>query len=106
MREIRVATGNRRYMHAIGIKTKHTEDEMENLSASGINPFLYSVGSGEASLLGVSDSLRVGADRCIELLKTQGWKVDILSVDNHACVQGVANKLITPSHLAFGELST
>ena len=78
---------------------------MGDLSASGISPILYSVGSEEASLLGVTDSLRVGASRCIELLMTQGWKVGILSGDNHACVQGVANKLIIPSHLAFGELS-
>lgn len=105
LREIRVAIGNRRYMHAIGIRTKHIEDEIGNLSASGINPILYSVGTGEASLLGVRDFLRVGASRCIELFKTQGWKVGILSGDNHTCVQGVANKLIIPSHLAFGELS-
>ena len=92
-------------MHAIGIRTKHIEDEIGNLSASGINPILYSVGTGEASLLGVRDFLRVGASRCIELLKTQGWKVGILPGDNHTCVQGVANKLIIPSHLAFVELS-
>jgi hypothetical protein len=27
-------------MHAIGIRTKHLEDEIGNLSASGINPIL------------------------------------------------------------------
>ena len=40
LREIGVAIGNRRYMHAIGIRTKHLEDEIGNLSASGINPIL------------------------------------------------------------------
>lgn len=105
LRGVRVAIGNSRYMHANGIKTEHVEDEMRDLSASGISPILYSVGSTEASLLGVSDSLKVSASRCVDLLKAQGWQVGILSGDNHACVQEVAHKLLIPSHLALGDQS-
>jgi Cu2+-exporting ATPase len=88
-----VAVGNRRLMEQRGIELGEMAKRREELAAGGRTAVLVAVDGRAAGLIGIADAPRPTSAAAVEALHTHGVEVVMLTGDNEATAQRIAERL-------------
>ncbi|GAB2750504.1 hypothetical protein GCM10027273_31470 [Nocardioides pakistanensis] len=89
----RVAIGNRRLMDAEGIQLGSIADRREDLAAGGRTAVLVAVDGRAVGVLGIADAVRETSAAAVAALHAAGVEVVMLTGDNQATAQRIADEL-------------
>ena len=88
-----MAVGNRRLMERRGVDLGPLADRREELAAGGRTAVLAAVDGQAAGLFGVADAPRETAAAAVRALHELGVEVVMLTGDNHATAERIADRL-------------
>jgi Cu2+-exporting ATPase len=88
-----VAVGNRRLMDRRGIELGELARRREELAAGGRTAVLVAVDGRPAGLIGIADAARPTSAAAVEALHEEGVEVVMLTGDNEATAQRIADRL-------------
>ena len=88
-----VAVGTRVFLQESGIDTSVFEDMAEELSSQGKTVIWVAVNGRAAGLIALADSIRKEAPQAVSRLKSMGISVMMLTGDNRATAEAVAERL-------------
>ncbi|MDX1644262.1 MAG: HAD-IC family P-type ATPase, partial [Thermoanaerobaculia bacterium] len=89
----RVAVGNTRLMDDLGIPTGEAEDRLEAMRSEGRTVILVAVDEQVVGLLAISDPIKPSAKEAVRALHDDGLRVVMLTGDNRAVAEAVAEEL-------------
>lgn len=75
----------------------------ERMAGDGLTPVVVAVNGRSATVIGLGDELRDGAEAAVERLRSDGWRVRLLSGDHAGPVRRIAERLgIAPGDWTAG----
>lgn len=88
-----VAAGNESFLRELGTATGELQTRAEGLRQAGQTAILVAVDGAPAGVLGIADPIKESAPEAIRELKAQGIRVAMLTGDNRATAEAVAQRL-------------
>jgi P-type Cu+ transporter len=88
-----VALGNRRILEDLGVELGDLAARAEELRRDGQTVMFVAVGGKPAGLLGVADPIKESTPRAIEMLRSDGVELVMLTGDSRTTAEAVARKL-------------
>jgi len=85
--------GADRYVHRQGLETKHFQKRFDELSSEGKSPLYVVVDGRVSALLAVADTVKATTPGAIRELKKNGLRVVMVTGDNRATAQAIADIL-------------
>ena len=85
--------GADRYVHRQGLETKHFQARFDELSSEGKSPLYVVVDGRVSALLAVADTVKATTPGAIRELKRNGLRVVMVTGDNRATAQAIADIL-------------
>ncbi len=85
--------GADRYVHRQGLETKHFQKRFDELSSEGKSPLYVVVDGRVSALLAVADTVKATTPGAIRELKRNGLRVVMVTGDNRATAQAIADTL-------------
>ncbi|MCB1051175.1 MAG: copper-translocating P-type ATPase [Acidobacteria bacterium] len=89
----KVALGNQAMMESVGVDFKPLKAEAERLSAAGATAIYLAIEGKLAGLIGIRDGIKPNAKATLAALRQGGIRVVMLTGDNAATAQAVADQL-------------
>jgi Cu2+-exporting ATPase len=89
----RVAVGNRRLMEREGVELGPLAERRERLAAGGRTAVLVALDGRAAGLIGIADAVRATSAAAVEALHEEGVEVVMLTGDNQATADRIAEQL-------------
>jgi len=87
-----VLFGNKALMDQRGIKYSRHNDKLEKLSALGQTPMLLAVDHKLVGIIAVSDPIKADSAEAVQLLKSQGVRLLMVTGDNEVTAQAIARQ--------------
>ena len=89
----RVALGNLRLMHDLGVEVDDLVQRAEDLRAEGETVMFVAVDGQAAGLVGVADPIKETTPQAIKLLHEEGVRITMLTGDSRTTAAAVARRL-------------
>jgi Cu+-exporting ATPase len=89
----RVMLGNAKFLQELGIATTSLEADADRLRRDGATAIYVAIDGKLAGLIAVADPVKESAAAALEALKADGIKIVMLTGDNRATANAVAQKL-------------
>ena len=101
-----IHVGNQAFFCSEGIAiAPEMHESIREFERMGASPILIAVDRTTVTVVAIADPIREDALACVTGLKQSGWQLGILSGDNQAVVDRVAERLSIDSDWAVGALS-
>ena len=95
-----VYLGNRRLMEEQGISTEELDEKVQRLESEGKTAMLLAVDGQLAGIVAVADTVKPTSRQAIEVLKSMGVDVYMLTGDNRRTAQAIAAQVgLDPQHV-------
>jgi len=91
---IRYHIGTRRFIESQAISIPFAwQNHLDRCTSTGLSPVLIAAGDQLVSIAGIGDTLRPDAAAALDILRTHGWQLAILSGDHPDVVSRIAGQL-------------